>query len=109
MPGATPTRVFIAALAGCNVFDPNGDQVGKVRDAVVSLRSGSSRLLGLVVEVPGRRRIFLPMTRRRGRAATQSRLGDHQAGDLSAGQALRPSRTDVDRRLRRGGGALGRT
>ena len=63
MPGATPTRVFIAALAGCNVFDPNGDQVGKVRDAVVALRSGASRLLGLVVEVPGRRRIFLPMTR----------------------------------------------
>ena len=63
MPGATPTRVFIAALAGCSVFDPNGDQVGKVRDAVVALRSGASRLLGLVVEVPGRRRIFLPMTR----------------------------------------------
>jgi CBS domain-containing protein/sporulation protein YlmC with PRC-barrel domain len=63
MPGTTPTRVFIAALAGCNVFDPNGDQVGKVRDAVVALRSGASRLLGLVVEVPGRRRIFLPMTR----------------------------------------------
>lgn len=64
MPGPTPSRVFLAALAGCEVFDPNGDQVGKVRDAVVSLRPvGTSRLLGLVVEVPGRRRIFLPMTR----------------------------------------------
>ena len=24
------TRVFVARLAGCSVFDPNGDKVGKV-------------------------------------------------------------------------------
>jgi CBS domain-containing protein len=60
-----PTRVFIARLAGTPLFDPAGDQVGRVRDVVVSLRLGSEepRVLGLVVEVPGRRRIFVPMTR----------------------------------------------
>ena len=64
MSGA-PTRVFIARLAGIAVFDPRGDQVGKVRDVVVALRHGSNapRVLGLVVEVQPRRRIFCPMTR----------------------------------------------
>ncbi|QKW21433.1 magnesium transporter [Kitasatospora sp. NA04385] len=59
------SRVFISHLAGVSVFDPNGDQVGRVRDVVVSLRLGGRppRVLGLVVEVIGRRRIFLPMTR----------------------------------------------
>ena len=59
------TRVFVARLAGTAVFDPIGDQVGRVRDVVVTLRIGREppRVLGLVVEVPGRRRIFLPMTR----------------------------------------------
>ncbi len=58
-------RVFIARLAGVWVFDPNGDQVGRVRDVVVLLRFGTQqpRVLGLVVEVPPRRRIFIPMTR----------------------------------------------
>lgn len=47
------------------MFDPNGDPVGKVRDVVVMLRLGAQppRVLGLVVEVAARRRIFLPMTR----------------------------------------------
>lgn len=59
------SRVFISHLAGVAVFDPNADQVGRVRDVVVSLRIGGRppRVLGLVVEVVGRRRIFLPMTR----------------------------------------------
>ncbi|MEU0394240.1 CBS domain-containing protein [Streptomyces sp. NPDC006208] len=58
-------RVFVSHLAGVPVFDPNGDQVGRVRDLVAMLRVGSRppRLLGLVVEVISRRRIFLPMTR----------------------------------------------
>ncbi len=64
MSGAL-SRVFIARLAGIAVFDPRGDQVGKVRDVVVTLRHGSNppRVLGLVVEVQPRRRIFCPMTR----------------------------------------------
>jgi flagellar motility protein MotE (MotC chaperone)/sporulation protein YlmC with PRC-barrel domain len=61
----TPTRVFAARLAGLPVFDPQGDQVGKVRDVVVVLRADvrQPRVVGLVVEVFGRRRIFAPMTR----------------------------------------------
>ncbi len=60
-----PTRVYAARLAGLPVFDPAGDQVGKVRDLVVALRPGvqQPRVLGLVVEVFGRRSIFVPMTR----------------------------------------------
>ena len=61
----TPNRVFAARLAGLPVFDPAGDQVGKVRDLVVALRTGRQqpRVLGLVVEVFGRRSVFVPMTR----------------------------------------------
>ncbi len=60
-----PTRVFTARLAGIAVFDPAGDQVGRVRDVVVALRLGSlpPRVLGLVVEVAPRRPVFLPITR----------------------------------------------
>lgn len=60
-----PVRVFAARLAGLSVFDPQGDQVGKVRDVVVVLRADlrQPRVVGLVVEVFGRRRIFAPMTR----------------------------------------------
>lgn len=59
------TRAFIARLRGSAVFDPNGEQLGKVRDIVVILRHGtqSPRVVGLVVEVGARRRIFLPITR----------------------------------------------
>ena len=64
-PVSTNPRVFLARLNGLGVFDPNGDQMGKVRDAIVVLRTGNlpARLTGLVVEVPPRRRIFVPMTK----------------------------------------------
>jgi CBS domain-containing protein len=57
--------VFLARLAGTAVFDPNGDPVGKVRDAVATLRTNNQppRILGLIVEVPLRRRVFVPITR----------------------------------------------
>ncbi|HSV65789.1 MAG TPA: CBS domain-containing protein [Mycobacteriales bacterium] len=65
------TRIFIARLAGLGVIDPNGDQVGRVRDVVVrqhpaapGLPSGQPpRVLGLVVEIQHRRRIFVPIGR----------------------------------------------
>jgi len=63
---STPTRVYLARLVGLPIFDPQGDQVAKVRDIVVALRSDSTnqpRVLGMVAEVFGRRRIFVPMTR----------------------------------------------
>ncbi|HMO12460.1 MAG TPA: magnesium transporter, partial [Actinotalea sp.] len=45
-------------------FDPIGDQVGRVRDVVVLVRpQGLPRATGLVVEVAGRRRVFVPLSR----------------------------------------------
>ena len=63
--GSNLNRVFLARLAGTAVFDPNGDQLGKVRDAVATLRSNNQtpRILGFIVEVPPRKRIFIPITR----------------------------------------------
>ncbi|MGW1161638.1 magnesium transporter MgtE N-terminal domain-containing protein [Streptomyces sp. NPDC002519] len=65
MAAAGAPRIFVSHLADVAAFDPNGDQVGRVRDLVVMLRVGRRppRLLGLVVELTTRRRIFLPMTR----------------------------------------------
>jgi flagellar motility protein MotE (MotC chaperone)/sporulation protein YlmC with PRC-barrel domain len=61
---SAPTRVFVARLAKLRVFDPLGDEVGRVRDVVVVFaRQRRPRVIGLVVEVPGRRRVFVPMTR----------------------------------------------
>jgi Mg/Co/Ni transporter MgtE len=61
----TATRVYVARLAGLAVYDPNGDQVGRVRDAVTRARPGTEapRVVGLVAEMPLRRRIFLPTGR----------------------------------------------
>ncbi len=62
---STVARVFLARLAGVGVFDPNGDQLGRVREAVATLRIGRQppRVLGLVVELQHRHRIFVPMGR----------------------------------------------
>lgn len=58
------SRVFVARLVGCAVFDPAGDRVGKVRDVVVAFApKGGPRVVGLVVEVPGRRHVFLQINR----------------------------------------------
>ncbi|NBV90442.1 MAG: CBS domain-containing protein, partial [Actinobacteria bacterium] len=61
----TQTRVYLARLAGTAVFDPAGDRVGKIRDIVVLARDTGKapHVLGLVVEVAPRRRIFVPMSR----------------------------------------------
>lgn len=59
------TRVYLARLAGLPVFDPIGDRVGRVRDAVVRLRTTNRppQVVGLVGEMALRRRIFLPIGR----------------------------------------------
>jgi len=59
------TRIYVARLAGVAVFDPNGDPVGRVRDVVVMFRPDRlpPRVLGLLVELQHRRRIFVPIGR----------------------------------------------
>ncbi len=58
-------RVFVARIVGLAVFGPDGERIGKVRDLVASLRVDASppRVLGVVVELATRRRIFVPMLR----------------------------------------------
>ncbi|MDN5748453.1 MAG: CBS domain-containing protein [Pseudonocardia sp.] len=58
-------RVFVARLVGLSVLGPDGERIGRVRDAVVTVRMGAGppRVLGLVVELATRRRIFVPMLR----------------------------------------------
>jgi Mg/Co/Ni transporter MgtE len=62
---ATTTKVFVAQLAGLPVFGPDGESIGKLRDVVVALRVDrlAPRVLGVVVEMATRRRIFVPMLR----------------------------------------------
>jgi Mg/Co/Ni transporter MgtE len=58
-------RVFAAQLAGLAVFGPDGEPIGKLRDIVAGLRADrlAPRVLGVVVELATRRRIFVPMLR----------------------------------------------
>ncbi|MEO3872675.1 CBS domain-containing protein [Nonomuraea sp. B12E4] len=57
-------QIFVARLPGTPVFDPAGDQIGRVRDVVVGLRLARRPTVhGLVVEVQPRRRVFMPITR----------------------------------------------
>ncbi|ONI77194.1 magnesium transporter [Actinosynnema sp. ALI-1.44] len=62
--GAT-NRVFAGQLAGLAVFGPDGERIGRVRDVVAGLRADRlpPRVLGVVVELATRRRIFVPMLR----------------------------------------------
>ncbi len=48
-----------------SVTGPDGDEIGRIRDVVITSRQDSHapRALGLVVELPTRRRIFVPMLR----------------------------------------------
>jgi len=57
-------RIFVARLVGRTVFDPQGDRLGKVRDIVVVYRRADPpQVVGLVVEIPGKRRVFLSIGR----------------------------------------------
>ena len=82
------TRVFIARLAGCGVFDPAGDRVGKVIDVLVSYRkSGAPKATGMLVEISGRRRVFVPIAR---------------VTSISAGQVITTGLIDLRRFTQRG-------
>ena len=62
---ANLNKAFVARLAGLPVIGPDGDDIGRIRDVVVTMRSRHKppRVIGLVVELPTRRRIFVPMLR----------------------------------------------
>ncbi len=62
---ANSPRVFVAQLVGLPVFGPGGESIGKVKDVVAALRLDRQppRVLGIVVELPTRRPIFVPMLR----------------------------------------------
>ncbi|GGG77861.1 magnesium transporter MgtE N-terminal domain-containing protein [Corynebacterium pelargi] len=59
------TRVYAGRLAGMVVRGPDTDVIGRVRDVIVNVRpiGQMSRVMGLVVEMVNKRRIFLPMLR----------------------------------------------
>ncbi|MFI8593474.1 magnesium transporter [Microbacterium sp. NPDC078428] len=82
-------RVFVARLVGCAVFDPAGDRLGRVRDVVVVFRKDDPpRVVGLVVEIPGRRHVFLSI----GRVTT-----------IATGQVITTGLINVRRFQQRGG------
>ena len=58
-------KIFVARLLGLDVFDPLGDRLGRLRDVVVLDRGPAAApfATGLVIEVPGKKRVFVPMTR----------------------------------------------
>ncbi|MGO1537856.1 MAG: magnesium transporter MgtE N-terminal domain-containing protein [Leucobacter sp.] len=83
------SRVFVGRLAGRGVFDPVGDRIGKVRDVLVVFRaSGAPRVVGLIVEIPGRRRVFVPIGR---------------VTSIGAGQVITTGLINVRRFEQRGG------
>ncbi|MCS5715237.1 CBS domain-containing protein [Herbiconiux sp. CPCC 205716] len=83
------TRVFVARLVGCTVFDPAGDRLGKVRDVLVVYRkSDPPRVVGLIVEIPGRRHVFVSIGR---------------VTSISSGQIITTGLINVRRFEQRGG------
>ncbi|BBY05161.1 magnesium transporter MgtE N-terminal domain-containing protein [Mycobacterium noviomagense] len=58
-------RVYVARLARMLVLGPLGESLGRVRDVVISISivRQQPRVLGLVVELVTRRRIFVPILR----------------------------------------------
>jgi flagellar motility protein MotE (MotC chaperone) len=76
-------------LAGCTVFDPAGDRLGKVRDVLVVYRKNDPpRVVGLIVEIPGRRRVFVSIGR---------------VTSISSGQIITTGLINVRRFEQRGG------
>ncbi|MGY4711873.1 magnesium transporter MgtE N-terminal domain-containing protein [Mycolicibacterium sp. CBM1] len=62
---ASVNRVYAARLAGLAVLGPDGESLGRVRDVVISMSivRQQPRVLGLVIELLTRRRIFVPILR----------------------------------------------
>ena len=81
---STPSKIYIARLLGLDVFDPFGDRLGRLRDVVVLKRGLGASIagarpakgtepivVGIIVEVLGKKRVFMPMTRVRSIDASQ--------------------------------------
>ncbi|MBA0048673.1 magnesium transporter MgtE N-terminal domain-containing protein [Mycobacterium sp. NPDC050853] len=62
---AAVSKVFAARLSGLVVLGPDGESIGRVRDVVIGIGVARKqpRVIGLVVEMLTRRRIFVPMLR----------------------------------------------
>lgn len=62
---AKDSQVFVSRVIGLPLVDAAGDQVGRVKDVVFHLRTGTlaPRVRGLLVELFARQRIFVPMVR----------------------------------------------
>ncbi|MDG3012516.1 magnesium transporter [Rhodococcus sp. D2-41] len=62
---AAVSKVYAARMAGLVVLGPDGESIGRVRDIVLAIRFGRQppRVLGIVVEMVTRRRIFVPILR----------------------------------------------
>ena len=81
--------MFVARLTGCTVFDPAGDRVGKVRDVIVVYRkTAAPHVVGIVIEIPGKRRVFVSINR---------------VTSIGAGQIIMTGQINVRRYEQRGG------
>ncbi len=62
---ANQTQVFLSRVIGLPLVDADGDQVGRIKDFVFQLQQErrAPRVLGAVVDLASRQRIFLPMAR----------------------------------------------
>ena len=62
---AKDTQVYVSRVIGLPLVDAAGDQVGRVKDVIFHLRTGTlaPRVRGLLVELFARQRIFVPMIR----------------------------------------------
>ena len=103
------TRIFVARLAGCAVFDRQGDRLGRVRDVVVVYRRADPpRVVGMVVEIPGRRRVFLSIGRivsiGSGQVITTGLISvrrfEQRASETRILAEMLGRRVDADRRIR---------
>lgn len=81
--------MFVGRLAGRGVFDPAGERIGKLRDVLVVYRAQTApRVVGLIVEIPGKRRVFVPIGR---------------VTSMSSGQIIMTGLINVRRFEQRGG------
>ena len=69
--------VFISRIRGLPVMDSRGDQIGKLRDVVVHIRTGGRRpvVKGFVVELFAKRRVFIPVVRIHSITSAQISIG----------------------------------